>query len=181
MSFSKIEKLQVVKDLYDRHYRAICYFVVNIIQEKVVAEDIAMDTFLSLLNQSEKLDQVVATKSLLYKIAHNKCIDYIRKQQSRDNYARYVQFTQGSELPYANEMIIAQVLQAIYEEIEQLPEQRKVIFKAIFLEGKSTVNIANDLDISRQTVLNQKSAAIQTIKRKLSKSGIKELLFSIFF
>ena len=110
MSFSKIERLQVVKELYDKHYRAICYFALNLIQDKAVAEDVAMDTFLSLLNQAEKLNQEIATKSLLYSIAHNKCIDYIRKQSSKNNYARCIEFDQESELPYVNEMIMASVM-----------------------------------------------------------------------
>jgi RNA polymerase sigma-70 factor (ECF subfamily) len=175
MPFGKVEKLQVLKDLYDKHYREICYFAASILKDRAVAEDVAMDTFLSLLKQADRLDTEVATKSLLYRIARNKCIDYIRKEQAKNNYARQIQFDNVHELPYVNEMIIAGVLQSIYEEIEQLPEQRKNIFKAIFLEGKSTMSIATELDISRQTVLNQKSAAIQTIKRKLSEAGIKEL------
>ncbi|MEO6813111.1 MAG: sigma-70 family RNA polymerase sigma factor [Ginsengibacter sp.] len=179
MSYSKIERLQTIKELYDNHYRAICYFAFKLIQDKDVAEDITMDTFLSLLNQTKKLEQEVASKALLYKIAHNKCIDYIRKQHTKNNYVRNIQITQISELPsYVNEMIMARVLQAIYEEIEQLPEQRKNIFKAIFFQGKRTVTIANEFNISQQTVLNQKSAAIHTIKQKMSKELIKELLVS---
>jgi RNA polymerase sigma-70 factor (ECF subfamily) len=69
-------------------------------------------------------------------------------------------------------MIMARIIQAIYEEIEQLPKQRKSIFKAIFLHGKRTVTIANELNISQQTVLNQKSAAIRKIKQKLSKTEL---------
>lgn len=175
MSFSKTERLEVVKDLYDKHYRAICYFAVSLIHDQAIAEDIAMETFLSLLNQVDKPDKEMATKSLLYKIARNKCIDHIRKQHSKSNYASYIQLTQAAELTYDNEMIMANVLQVIYEEIEQLPEQRKNIFKAIFLEGKNTISTANELNISRQTVLNQKTAALHTIKLKLEKAGIKEL------
>lgn len=175
MSFSKTERLEVVKDLYDKHFRAICYFALNLIHDKAIAEDIAMETFLSVLNQADKPDTEFATKSLLYKIARNKCIDHIRKQHSKSNYSSYIQFTQEAEMTYDNEMIMANVLQVIYEEIEQLPEQRKKIFKAIFFEGKNTISIANELNISKQTVLNQKTAALHTIKLKLEKAGIKEL------
>lgn len=173
MTYSKIERLKVIKELYDKHFSAVCFFTFNLTHDKAVAEDVATDAFLSLLNKTEKLDQVVATKSLIYKIAYNKCVDYLRKQQSKNNYARSIQFTQESELPsYENEMIMARIIQAIYEEIEQLPKQRKSIFKAIFLHGKRTVTIANELNISQQTVLNQKSAAIRKIKQKLSKTEL---------
>ena len=175
---SDTEKLDSIKDVYNKHYPAICYFAYKLIKNKTEAEDIAMYAFLSLLNREDDLNKINSVKSFLYKTAYNKCVDYIRKQHSKNNYTHYIQSNEELEISGSNEIIIAQVLQAIYEEIENLPEQRKIILKSIYLEEKNTATIANELNISQQTVLNQKSKAIQSIKIKLSLSGIDKLLFS---
>lgn len=176
--FPNTEKFDIIKDIYNKHYRAICYFAYKLIKDKTEAEDIAMYSFSSLLNREEELNKISSIKSFLYKITYNKCVDYIRKQRSKTNYTHSIQSNEELEISGTNEIIIAQVLQAIYEEIENLPEQRKIIFKAIYLEGKNTATIANELNISQQTVLNQKSKAIHTIKIKLSLSGVDKLLLT---
>ena len=173
---SNAERLDIIRDVYNKHYRAICYFAFKLIRDKNEAEDIAMDAFLCLLNKEEELKNINSVKSFLYKITYNKCVDYIRKQQSKNNYSHYIHFNEVLEILGTNEVVTAQVLQAIYEEIEKLPERQKIIFRAIYLEGKNTSIIANELNISQQTVLNQKSKAIQNIRIKLLQSGIEELL-----
>jgi RNA polymerase sigma-70 factor (ECF subfamily) len=51
------------------------------------------------------------------------------------------------ELLVDQEMISAKVLQSIYAEIENLPNQCKQIFKSIYIEGNTTAEIAEELGI----------------------------------
>jgi RNA polymerase sigma-70 factor (ECF subfamily) len=55
-------------------------------------------------------------------------------------------------------------MENIIEEIESLPPMRKAVFKMIFLEEKSTQEVAKALDISPQTVLNHKSHALNYLR-----------------
>lgn len=71
-----------------------------------------------------------------------------------------------------DEMIASKVLQVIYTEVENLPAQCKQAFKSIFIEGKNTATIAAEMGISTQTVLNQKSKALQLLRLRLYKEGL---------
>lgn len=51
--------------------------------------------------------------------------------------------------------------------VEKLPMQRKLVIKMIFFEKKDTTEIANKLRLSRQTVLNHKTKAIEELRRLL--------------
>ena len=165
----------LIVDVYNANYLALCYFAFKLVNDKEEAQDIVMDTFMSLMNKSD-LKCCQSAKSFMYTAVHNRCVDYIRKQQSKSNYHHHLESTtKDFDVTENNEMLIAEVLQAIHQEIENLPEQRKIIFKSIYFEGKKTAAIAAELDISQQTVLNQKAKAIQTLKVGLLKSGKYDL------
>ena len=54
-------------------------------------------------------------------------------------------------------------------EIEKLPRQRKAIVRLYFFEQKTASEIAEQLGLNSQTVLNHKSKALEPLR----KSGLK--------
>jgi len=164
-----------IVDVYKANYLALCYFAFKFVNDKEEAQDIVMDTFSSLIHKSD-LKSTQSAKSFLYTAVYNRCVDYTRKQRSKSNYQQHLASANDAfETVENKEMLIAEVLQAIYKQIENLPEQRRIIFKAIYFEGKKTATVATELNISQQTVLNQKAKALQTIKIGLLESGNYEL------
>jgi DNA-directed RNA polymerase specialized sigma24 family protein len=78
-------------------------------------------------------------------------------------------------------MIISNVLQLIYSEVENLPVQCRTVFKSIFIEGKTTAAVATEMGTSTQTVLNQKAKALQMIRLKLYKAGFYSVSVFIYY
>ncbi|MNR35643.1 RNA polymerase sigma factor [compost metagenome] len=68
-------------------------------------------------------------------------------------------------------MIRTEVWAEIYREINKLPVQCSKVISLSFVEGLKNDEIAQELDISIQTVKNQKSMGVKLLKQKLSKSG----------
>jgi RNA polymerase sigma factor (sigma-70 family) len=78
----------------------------------------------------------------------------------------------GRERPVMErEILRVELLQEIYEEIEELPGRCKEIFKMIFIQGLSTDIIGEQLGISLQTVRTQKARAIGLIRTQLLKKN----------
>ncbi|HEX3025379.1 MAG TPA: sigma-70 family RNA polymerase sigma factor, partial [Chitinophagaceae bacterium] len=162
--------------VFDKYYRAVCYFSFQLLKDRAEAEDVAMETFLRYINHQNEFLSDAAVKAFLFKVARNKCVDYLRKQSSSHNYQQHItQTNYPSENTVNNEQIIAGLLQLVYEEIEKLPQQRKQIFKAVFIEGKDTSTIAGEMNLSPQTVLNQKTKALQMLKQTLQKLRFSNL------
>ncbi len=162
-----------VRQLYDLHYRALCYYAEQLTGDKEEAEDIAVDTFLKLLHKKNDFDNLADIKSFLYRATRNACFDYLRKNKRKDRRNRELTFlAEPDELFGDQEMIITKVLQVIYAEVENLPGQCKQVFKLLFMEGKSTAEVATEMGISTQTVLNQKSKALQSLRLSLYKEGL---------
>jgi RNA polymerase sigma-70 factor (family 1) len=162
-----------VRHVYHLHYRAICYFAEQLINDKAEAEDIAVNTFIKLLNKRTDFDNLTDIKSFLYTAARNACFDLLRRNKVKDKLGRELAYLSAPDEQFGEqEMIIAKVLQVIYVEAEKLPGQCKQVFKLIFMEGKSTAIVASEMNISPQTVLNQKNKALQVLRLNLQKEGL---------
>jgi RNA polymerase sigma-70 factor (family 1) len=162
-----------LKEIYELNFSSLCYFADQLIKNLGEAEDIVVETFLKLLKKKTDFKNYAEIKSFLFTAVRNACFDFLRKAKLVDKSKIELSYlAKPDEYFGEQEMITAKVLQAIYEEIEHLPEQCKIIFKAIFIDNKSTSIIAEEMGLSPQTILNQKTKALHILRHKLYKSGI---------
>lgn len=171
---------EAVKYIYNIHYQPLCYFGERLTGHRSEAEDIAIESILKLLENKERFDSLSAIKAFLYTSVRNACFNYLRAlKRHKDSHREIFYLTPEGEEDTKNEMIMARLLQDIYEEIETLPPQCREIFKLIFLEHKSTAEIAKFMNISPQTVLNQKSIAIRQLRSILLKKVLLLLMAAL--
>ncbi|WP_166922989.1 RNA polymerase sigma factor [Flavobacterium poyangense] len=166
-------KEKAIRKLYLLYYRPLCYFNKTLIKYSQEAEDISTETFLKLLQKKKDFDTLSDIKAFLFVSSRNACYDFLRKEKRHKKAHEEISFlTESVEQFGEGEMITAKVLQAIYCEMENLPQQCQEVFKSIFIDGKSTAQIAGEMQISPQTVLNQKSKALQKIRLALHQENI---------
>lgn len=162
-----------IRKLYLLYYRPLCYFNQKLINYSQEAEDISTETFLKLLQKRNDFDSLSDIKSFLFTASKNACLDFLRKEKRHNKSHQKIEtLLHLDELFGEQEMITAKVLQSIYAEIENLPNQCQLVFKSIFIEGKSTATIAEEMGISTQTVLNQKTKALQKIRLALLQENV---------
>lgn len=171
-----------IKQLYNQHYKPLCYFAEKLVNDKTEAEDIAVETFLKLLEKRYDFDNLPDIKSFLFTATRNACFDFLRKIKRQDKTNRLlVAQPDTNEVFGEREMLTAKVLQCIYVEMENLPAKCEQVFKSLFIERKSTAAIASEMGISTQTVLNQKSRALHLLRLLLHKKGLyKAGLFLLY-
>lgn len=176
--FDNAERLSF-NDAFRLYYRALCFFAAKIINEKTGAEDIVVDVFIRVSKRTHPFKNHDELRSFLFASTKNACIDHLRKSRMVRGADGVIEAVPADvESAAEREMIFAQVLQAIYAEMENLPSQCQKIFKDIFLEGKDVSTIATEMNLSRQTVLNHKSRAIKLLRIAFMKEG--PLTFSLF-
>ena len=149
------------------------------------AEDVVADVFAKLLVNRNRFEKVENIQAYLYASTRNAAIN--RSQAARRHAAAHQQVgylaesDMSSEQALQNEIIRGEVLQAIYQEIEELPDQARKIFKLIFIENLPTHEIAERLGLNPQTVRSQKFRAVQLIRTALlKKNHVLGLLFLAF-
>jgi RNA polymerase sigma-70 factor (family 1) len=156
--------------VYDKMVRPLTYFVENIIFSTSDAEDIVANAFSKLYNARSAMKSFEHIKRWLYVIVRNESIDYLRsKRRLRESHTEVAYLESASEDQLETERVKSEVFQKILAEIEKLPRQRKAILRLYFFEQKSTAEIAEQMGINSQTVLNHKAKALESLRR----SGLK--------
>ena len=68
------------RELIRRYERPLFSIIYRMVRDRELAEDLAQDTFIKVLNNIEKYDPSYKFSSWIFKIAHNTTIDHIRKK-----------------------------------------------------------------------------------------------------
>jgi RNA polymerase sigma factor (sigma-70 family) len=156
------------KRIYDGIVRPLTYFVENIIFSRVDAEDIVANAFYKLFHAREGMKSYEHIKRWLYVIARNEAIDYLRvRSRQRESHSEVAYLRSDAEVveQLETERVKSVVFQSILTEIERLPRQRKAILRLYFFEQKSTAEIAEQLGLNTQTVLNHKAKALESLRK----------------
>lgn len=154
------------KWVYNQLHKSLLYFVENIIDSLPDAEDIVASAFLKLYNARQGLESYDHVKRWLFVIVRNEAIDYLRhRRRSRDIHQELSHASEIDENRTDLESLKMGLLQNLQEAIEELPRQRKTIVRLYFFEKKTTSEIAQQLQLNGQTVLNHKARALEALRK----------------
>lgn len=131
------------------------------------AKDIIQEVFLKLWEHRASIHSIDNIEAWLYRLTENKVIDFLRKAAAdgRLKEALWSKLPAHPEMEHGME--VKEYSYIIQKAIDQLPPQRKLIYYLNREEGLNYQQIANELHISRHTVKNQLSTALQSIRRFL--------------
>lgn len=170
------------RQVFDIMASSLTYFVENIIFSQIDAEDIVANAFSKLYVARERMVSFEHIKRWLYVIVRNESIDYLRvKKRKRDSQTELSYLESHFEAQLETERVKAEVLRCVLAEIEQLPRQRKAVLRAYFFEQKSTAEIAEELGLDTQTVLNHKSKALEALRKSLPRYGDISILLTVVY
>ena len=156
----------VFKTIYDRLCKPLLYFVDKIIDSSPDAEDIVANAFLKLYKARAGMESYEHIKRWMYVIVRNEAIDHLRfSARNREVQQGLGHIGETDEAGVDLEMLRSYLLQQLWEAIERLPRQRKIILCLYFFEKKTTGEIAEQLQINPQTVLNHKTRAIESLRK----------------
>lgn len=151
--------------LYDLFYPALIQHVVSKINDETVAQDILHDLFLSLWKSRERIVQIQSIPAYLYASCRYLIIDYLKKAALQNKHEEMASFDIDSkEEPLEDRLYYRFLLDRVNQEIDNLPEKCRAIFKMSREKYMSNKEIAAYLQISESTVENQIRKALQRIK-----------------
>ena len=162
--------------IFKRHYKPLCYFAWQLTGNKPEAEDIAGEVFIKLWRRHNDFNSLQNIKAFLYIATRNACFDYLKHVQRKNaSHEELLYLAENSEEFIQSRMAKAEVLQAILYEVETLPPVRRQIFKMIYLQDLSTNEIAQQLNITADTVRVQKARALNSLRTQVLKKGLMSL------
>ena len=171
--------------IYINNFSRLFLFAKEYVLFDEEAENIVQDIFLMLWDKREALRVDVSLTAYLFTLVKNKCIDFLRHQMVEQMYSENVKHEYNEELNvklfalesfdhnFSSEEDIETLLR---NAIDKLPERCRLIFIKSRIEGKKYKEIAEELNLSVNTVEGQISIALKKLREEL-KDYLPLLLF----
>lgn len=138
--------------VYKKFYQTILDYIQYRIKDEDEAKDLAQDVFVKVLEYKDMLRENTL-KSFLYTITRNILIDYLRRFYRKKGMDYWLALETQVSRNDTEEKVYMQELQQMEKSIlSTFPFRRKVVYMMSAYEGKSTIEIADKLHLSRRTV-----------------------------
>lgn len=177
------------KSFYLNYYNSLVRFLNSYWDKVDEIEDIAQETFIRIYQNWDGIDSEESARALMYTSAKNLCISRFRHITVENQYIELVlekekidakDSTIDDEGSFFSNVTYQETLRLLYDIIQQLPKQSRQII-LLCLEGKGNTEIAEDMDISINTVKTLKRRAYKSLRESFGNSPIgKELLTLLF-
>lgn len=164
--------------LLDDYQQKVFGTCISFIPNKEDAEDVAQEVFLEVFKSISKFKGDSKLSTWIYKIATNKCLEFIRKKNSKKRFA-FMQTIFGNEIPvdktsYFTEVNHPGVLlenkeksTIIFKAINTLSESQRVVFTLAKVDGKSYQEIVEITGRSLSSVESLMFRAKKNLQEKL--------------
>lgn len=167
--------------LFKRYYNSLLGYALKNVKDSDVAEEICMDVMLGLWKQKGNIILEGDLKPYLFKAIKNAIYNYYRKKTVQT--VSLDLLTENSHLTSqsADHQLQVNELQDIYnQQLEKLSPQRRRVYEMSRLENKSYHEIAEDLNLSVNTVENYMVASLAFFRKSLKEIADLSVLLAIF-
>ena len=168
---AQIKKKDTVafKRCYDLFFKDLVVHANRYLSDFSVSEDVVQEVFVYVWEHSEKIEIKTSLKAYLFVMVKNRCLNHLKSIKITDNqdYIEYsrslidrveiLNFTEENNTLYLKVLTI----------VDEMPLKMQKIFKLKFIEDYKYNEIAEELDISLNTVKTQLKRARVKINNSL--------------
>jgi RNA polymerase sigma-70 factor (ECF subfamily) len=160
-----------------RYERSIYNFILRMISSPAEAEELFQETFLRIYNNLENFKGGSSFSPWAYRIAHNLCIDVLRRPEKRvfveldgqkSDDLSIIDRHEDTQSPNPEkELYNYQIGQSIQKAVSQLPPKLRAVFVMYQYDNLAYEQIASILEIPLGTVKSRMNAALKQLSHKL--------------
>ena len=154
--------------LFRTYYQPLCNYAYTFVQDRDEAEEIVQSTFLNVWEKRDSLSIHTAVKPYLYAMVRNACLNVLKHEKVKQQHvALEMAVAERSVESVARTVMATELETKIYQAMDKLPEQCRLVFKLSRFEELKYAEIAEQLNISIKTVENQMGKALRIMREQL--------------
>ena len=169
-----------IEKLIRRHQNRVYAYIIMVVKEKSLADDIFQDTFIKVINTLRSGTYKEEGKFIQWvmRIAHNLIIDHFRKSRRipvvdvRDNDFDIFNTIRYTDDTVEQKLIVEQIHEDIKKMIEYLPPEQKEVLKMRHYDEMSFKEIADQTDVSINTALGRMRYALINLRKMAAEKDI---------
>lgn len=173
---------EAFEKIYNSYHYTIYGFARYYLQNDIEAEDITSETFVKLWKLKANFESLNNVLAFLRITTRNACLDYMkfRKRQLAGRQELLYLLPPDDQKAFADQEIKNEVLKHIHNAIESLPKKSRRVMQ-MTVAGMKNGEIARELNVSVQTVMNQKTSALKVIRMRVLERLFMFLLTIVSF
>lgn len=160
--------------LLNLYWSPLVAYGARVLRSWDAAEDAAQETFVRLWQRRAEWGRDGSVRALLFRIMRNLTLDEKKRLERRERREAWSlrKFRPGQRVATPDELLERSELEHEFDRaVQSLPERRREVFLHARVNGLSNREIAEVMGISPQTVANQLSAAVATLRHLLDPSS----------
>lgn len=155
-------------EIYHRFFSLLYLFVHKKIKDQDAAKDIVQEVFANIWIKRENLVFSSTLPSYLYASIRNKMLDHIGRKGVENKYLQSLQdFIDQDQVMSDHLVREKQLSQLIEQEINALPTKMREVFLLSRKHNLTYKEIADQLDLSEQTVRSHVKHALRILRNRL--------------
>lgn len=165
---------RALEEIYRLFFYALCSFGERYVKEDAAVADIVQEVFIKVWERRKDFTAIYSLRSFMYLSVRNACLNYNR-DCARVKVITFEDVFPDNFMEDEDYFVIEDELhRMIRREIEGLPEAMRKVFNLTLLD-MSIGEIARVLDVSENTVRNQRARA-----REILRDRLKDKIFLFF-
>ncbi|KPL14065.1 MAG: RNA polymerase subunit sigma-24 [Bacteroides sp. SM1_62] len=169
-----------IEVLINRHKNKVFTYIILIVKNQSLAEDIFQDTFIKVIKSLKegKYKDNGKFVSWVIRIAHNLTIDHFRKEKQINTYsnedyeADIFNSKKLAESTVEDIMVESQIIKEVRLLIDELPEDQKQVILLRHYGGLSFKEIAEQTDVSINTALGRMRYALINLRKLIEQKNL---------
>ena len=157
------------RDIHDQYYSRVRGFVLGLVKNEAVADDLVQETFVRIQRSLDDLRDPAKLTSWVFRIAHNLCQDHFRK--SREHPIDEEEICEATcrvqEKDVQKEMEQQEMGACVQDKVNMLPESLR-----------SVILLFDTMDLSQREVAEILGITVENVKVRLhrARKRLKEIL-----
>lgn len=157
------------EEVFLANFDKVKYFLNGFLKSESEAEELSQDIFVKLWINRLSIDPEKSFNTYLYTIARNAALNHLKRKLIEERFKDSRHDFEWEASDSSEDILFAREISLLIEmAVCKMPIQRKKIYQMSRNEGLSNQLIAEQLGISKKTVENQLSMALQEIRRVIS-------------
>ncbi len=155
--------VKAFSELYARIYQELYKFALYTMKHRQDAEDVVSETVIIAYENIKKLKKEESFRSWIFTILMNQCRKHFKQQEKTE------ELKEGME----SERVTSEDNQDLYQAFQTLENEERIILSCSILEGYSSEEIGDMLEMNSATVRSKKSRALEKLRKILKREESK--------
>jgi len=163
-----------LEQLYEAHAKKVYNLALQYVQNSEDAQEITQDVFLSVHQQLGNFRGEANLGTWIYRITVNKSLDHLKAKKRKKRFGFFSAFTATNEPHHFDHPGVLlenrEETERIFSFINELPENQKTALILQKIEQKSTIEVAEIMDLTPKAVESLLQRARTNLSKKIDTS-----------